>query len=124
MEELNTDSDGKVRLYEPNMPDHGDTDYKSISSKTTDDNGYIKNDIVHTYNYSKTFCDGHPAPEFQEVPEEEEMPDIETLETEIENLADRLAKINEKTADTEKEYVEYRFKNKYRLEEHYEKHGY
>ena len=75
MEELNTDSDGKVRLYEPNMPDHGDTDYKSISSKTTDDNGYIKNDIVHTYNYSKTFCDGHPAPEFQEVPAEEEDPD-------------------------------------------------
>lgn len=38
---------------------------------TTDANGYAAHRDARSYNYSKTYCTGHPAPEWVEVPEEE-----------------------------------------------------
>lgn len=76
---VNTERDGAVELYEGGEP------YKSYytdnpviwdnfrfaGSVTTDESGYGEKTVNHTYNYDKTFCDGHPAPEFVSVPEEE-----------------------------------------------------
>ncbi|MBS6953510.1 MAG: SrtB family sortase [Enterocloster asparagiformis] len=38
---------------------------------TTDSNGYAAHKDIRSYNYSKTYCTGHPAPEWVEVPEPE-----------------------------------------------------
>lgn len=50
----------------------------------TDGAGEATKTVEHGYHYDKTFCDGHPAPVFVPVPEEEE--DEETGE--IENQAE------------------------------------
>ena len=38
---------------------------------TTDVNGYAAHRDVRSYRYSKTYCTGHPAPEWVDIPEEE-----------------------------------------------------
>ena len=47
-------------------------DYRFVATVTTNEEGYASNAVEHKYHYDKTFCDGHPAPAFVEVPEEEE----------------------------------------------------
>ncbi len=78
-DQINQSNDGAVELYE------GGSDYASryddnpvtwddfiyIAGLTTDDNGHVEYQRQHQYHYEKSFCDGHPAPEFVEVPEEE-----------------------------------------------------
>ena len=46
--------------------------FRSVGEMSTDDNGHVQTTVNHKYHFEKTFCDGHPAPEFVEVPEEEE----------------------------------------------------
>lgn len=78
-DQVNTERDGAVELYEGGEP------YKSYytdnpviwdnfrfaGSVTTDESGHGEKTVNHTYIYDKTFCDGHPAPVFISVPEEE-----------------------------------------------------
>ena len=39
---------------------------------TTDENGYAAHSDLRYYSYSKTYCMGHPAPEWVECDHEEE----------------------------------------------------
>ncbi len=86
--EIRTDRDGAVTIYAGGAPYksyHKDSpvtweDFRFVSALMTDENGEAEKTIEHGYHYDKTFCDGHPAPEFVPVPEEEE--DEESGETE------------------------------------------
>lgn len=86
--EIRTDRDGAVTLYAGGAPYksyHKDSpvtweDFRFVSALMTDENGEAAKTVEHGYHYDKTFCDGHPAPEFVPVPEEEE--DEESGETE------------------------------------------
>lgn len=89
-DEINTDNDGAVQLYEGSesgeYPDNdwqsGYTsspvlwdDFRKVNSYTTDGNGHIETDVPKNYHYEKTYCDGHPAPKFTAVPELESDPE-------------------------------------------------
>ena len=91
-DEIHTDRDGAAYIYAGGAPYqsyHRDNpvlwdDFQFVSAMVTDTNGEAEKTIEHGYHYDKTFCDGHPAPVFVPVPEEEE--DEETGE--IENQAE------------------------------------
>ncbi len=46
--------------------------FQVFAEGITDERGEITHTDTRTYEYSKTYCDGHGAPEWTEVPEEEE----------------------------------------------------
>ena len=84
-DELNTERDGAEELYDPTHSDDSSEwqggykdlvvqwdDFRKAITGETDNNGIIEADISKEYHYEKTFCDGHPAPKFVEVPELEE----------------------------------------------------
>ena len=45
--------------------------FRKVLNTTTDNKGIIDKTIEKKYHYEKTFCNGHPAPEFETVPEPE-----------------------------------------------------
>lgn len=81
-DQVNLERDGAVELYggtdhETYLSKYLDNpvvwdDYRFVATVTTNEEGYASNTVEHKYHYDKTFCDGHPAPVFVEVPEEEE----------------------------------------------------
>lgn len=81
-DQVNLERDGAVELYggtdhETYLSKYLDNpvvwdDYRFVATVTTNEEGYASNAVEHKYHYDKTFCDGHPAPAFVEVPEEEE----------------------------------------------------
>ena len=81
-DQVNLERDGVVELYggtdhETYLSKYLDNpvvwdDYRFVATVTTNEEGYASNTVEHKYHYDKTFCDGHPAPAFVEVPEEEE----------------------------------------------------
>ncbi len=90
--EIHMDRDGAAYIYAGGAPYqsyHRDSpvvwdDFRFVSAMVTDEDGEARKTVEHGYHYDKTFCDGHPAPVFVPVPEEEE--DEETGE--IENQAE------------------------------------
>lgn len=54
--------------------------FRIVSDSATDGDGLIEQTVTHNYHYEKTFCDGHPAPEFAVVPAPEYETDPETGE--------------------------------------------
>lgn len=92
-DEIDKDRDGPVHIYEGGEPYksyHTDNPatwdgFRFVSGVSCDQNGHAEKTINHGYHYDKTFCDGHPAPRFVSVPEEEEEEDEETGETSITN---------------------------------------
>ena len=85
-DEINTEKDGAVEIYEGGDPYQSYagpdpviwSDFRKVNSLTTNSDGYAEETMQKTYHYEKTFCNGHPAPEFAELPEEEL--DLETGE--------------------------------------------
>lgn len=79
-DEIDKERDGPVHIYEGGEPYksyHTDNPvtwdgYRFVTGLSTDKNGYVSKTMNHGYHYDKTFCDGHPAPVFVAVPEEEE----------------------------------------------------
>ena len=81
-DQVNLERDSAVELYggtdhETYLSKYLDNpvvwdDYRFVATVTTNEEGYASNTVEHKYHYDKTFCDGHPAPAFVEVPEEEE----------------------------------------------------
>ena len=77
---VNTERDGAAELYEGGEPyaSHYQDEpvlwdgFRQVGSAVTDGDGYASQTVEHGYHYDKTFCDGHPAPTFVPVPEEEE----------------------------------------------------
>ena len=56
--------------YETSEPDWtDDATFRKVDDFTTDADGYVGTDVQHRYHYEKTFCDGHPAPQFAVIPE-------------------------------------------------------
>ena len=49
---------------------------------TTNDKGEVSYGDVRKYAYSKTYCNGHPAPEWAQIPEEDEGENEEQTEGE------------------------------------------
>lgn len=92
-DEIDQHRDGPVHIYEGGEPYksyHTDNPviwegFRFVSGVSTDEDGHAAKTINHGYHYDKTFCDGHPAPKFISVPEEEEEEDEETGETSISN---------------------------------------
>lgn len=76
---INKTRDGAEELYQGDAPYksyHKDNpvtweDFRFVSFVTTDQDGHAQKTVNHGYHYDKTFCDGHPAPRFGAVPEEE-----------------------------------------------------
>ena len=76
---VNTERDGAAELYEGGEPyaSHYQDEpvlwdgFRQAGSVVTDGDGYASQTVEHGYHYDKTFCDGHPAPAFVPVPEEE-----------------------------------------------------
>lgn len=91
--EINKERDGPVHIYEGGEPYksyHTDNPvtwdgFRFISGLSTDEDGHASKTVSHGYHYDKTFCDGHPAPQFIAVPEEEEEEDEETGESAVVN---------------------------------------
>lgn len=90
---VNTERDGAAELYEGGEPyaSHYQDEpvlwdgFRQVGSAVTDGDGYASQTVEHGYHYDKTFCDGHPAPAFVPVPEEEEDEEGEVInEEEIE----------------------------------------
>ena len=104
-DQVNTENDGAVELYEGGDDKWDSTytsspviwdDFRLVDSFTTDDNGHIEETVVKSYHYEKTFCDGHPAPEFVAVPEPEE--DEETGEITNQDEIDAAKEANKEAA--------------------------
>ena len=94
----NVDSDdgSEALCYEPSNNDGAgyrdssdlmQSDWKKIASLTTNPDGKASYIQEHKYHYQKTFCNGHPAPQFTEVPEpviDPKNPGVPTNQAEIE----------------------------------------
>ncbi len=94
----NVDSDdgAEALCYEPSNNDGAgyrdssdlmQSDWKKIASLTTNADGKASYTQEHKYHYQKTFCNGHPAPQFAEVPEpviDPKNPGVPTNQAEIE----------------------------------------
>lgn len=91
-EEIHTDRDGAAYIYAGGAPYksfHKDSpvlwdDFRFVSAMMTDAAGESAKTVEHGYHYDKTFCDGHPAPVFVSVPEEEENEETGEIENQEE----------------------------------------
>lgn len=103
-DQIDTDRDGAAHLYAGGAPYksfHKDSpvlwdDFRFVSAMMTDSAGEAEKTVEHGYHYDKTFCDGHPAPVFVSVPEEEE--DEETGEIENQDEIDAAKEENRRLA--------------------------
>ncbi len=85
---INRERDGAAEIYEGGEPYrsyHRDNpavweDFRFVTSVFTDEHGLAEKTINHGYHYDKTFCDGHPAPVFTQVPQERYDPETGDLE--------------------------------------------
>lgn len=91
-DQIRTDRDGAASLYvggSPYQSYHKDSpalweDFRFVSAMMTDAAGEAKKTVEHGYHYDKTFCDGHPAPSFVLIPEEEENEETGEVENQAE----------------------------------------
>ncbi len=78
-EQVNRERDGPVQIYEGGGDYAGGITHSPVwwdgfrraASVRTDRDGHGEYRFEKGYHYDKTFCDGHPAPVFVQVPEEE-----------------------------------------------------
>ncbi len=79
MEQVNQERDGREEIYQGGELYEGGlthspvlwNGFRLVTSLRTDDNGHASYTMEKSYHYDKTFCDGHPAPVFAEIPQEE-----------------------------------------------------
>ncbi|MBP3927763.1 MAG: hypothetical protein J6D13_11420, partial [Clostridium sp.] len=103
-EEIDRERDGRSHLYlggEAYAGGHTDAQpvwsgFRNAATVVTDENGHAEQTVEHGYHYDKTFCNGHPAPVFVAVPEEEE--DEETGEVLNEDAIEEAKTRNRKLA--------------------------
>lgn len=115
-DQINQGHDGAVELYEGIDNDSDQEwhskytsspvvwdDFRLVGSYRTNSDGYISDDVKKSYHYEKTFCDGHPAPEFAEESEDEEGGD----EGDDEGGGDEAEAISEANKEVAKQWLEY-----------------
>lgn len=61
--------DGKLTLEQMTPKPSSWSDFKICQEAGTDRDGSFSHTDERKYEYSKTYCDGHPEPEYMEVPE-------------------------------------------------------
>ncbi|MCI8517881.1 MAG: hypothetical protein HFG75_13615 [Hungatella sp.] len=77
-EKVSRERDGRGKIYIGGAPYEGGIThspvcwdgFRLVTSVRTDARGRAAYKAEKTYHYDKTFCDGHPAPVFAQVPEE------------------------------------------------------
>lgn len=105
-EAVDRERDGGETLYEGGAPYAGGykdkpavwDGFRQVASLVTDESGHIARTVIHGYRYDKTFCNGHPAPQFVPVPEPEE--DEETGEILNEDEIEEARSRNRQLAET------------------------
>ena len=119
-DEVNQENDGNNELYvgiketENNQWQSGYLNspviwdnFRKVSDIVTDNNGIIDKTIEKKYHYEKTFCNGHPAPTFKEVPEPEYEEDENGNQKEEPSNQDEINEAKETNKEIAKQWITY-----------------
>ena len=119
-EEINQENDGNKELYlgiketenkqwqsgylsSPVIWDN----FRKVLNTVTDNKGIIDKTVEKKYHYEKTFCNGHPAPEFEKVPEPEYEEDENGNQKEEASNQDEIDKAKERNKQLAKDWITY-----------------
>ena len=119
-EEINQENDGNKELYlgiketenkqwqsgylsSPVVWDN----FRKVLNTVTDNKGIIDKTVEKKYHYEKTFCNGHPAPEFKKVPEPEYEEDENGNKKEEPSNQDEIDEAKEINKDLAKKWITY-----------------
>ena len=119
-EEINQENDGNKELYlgiketenkqwqsgylsSPVVWDN----FRKVLNTVTDNKGIIDKTVEKKYHYEKTFCNGHPAPEFVAVPEPEYEEDENGNQKEEASNQDEIDEAKEINKQLAKEWITY-----------------
>ena len=119
-EEINQENDGNKELYlgiketenkqwqsgylsSPVVWDN----FRKVLNTVTDNKGIIDKTVEKKYHYEKTFCNGHPAPEFEKVPEPEYEEDENGNQKEEPSNQDKIDEAKENNKKAAKDWITY-----------------
>ena len=119
-EEINQENDGNKELY-LGIKETGNKQWQSgylsspvvwdnfrkVFNTVTDNKGIINKTIEKKYHYEKTFCNGHPAPEFEKVPEPEYEEDENGNQKEEPSNQDEIDAAKERNKQLAKDWITY-----------------
>ena len=119
-EEINQENDGNKELYlgikeTENKQWQGGylsspviwDNFRKVFNTVTDNKGIISKTIEKKYHYEKTFCNGHPAPKFEKVPEPEYEEDENGNQKEEASNQDEIDKAKERNKQLAKDWITY-----------------
>ena len=81
--------------------------FRKVFDQNTDNKGIIDKTIEKKYHYEKTFCNGHPAPEFEAVPEPEYEEDENGNQKEEPSNQDEIDKAKEINKQLARKWITY-----------------
>ena len=81
--------------------------FRKVLNTVTDNKGIIDKTIEKKYHYEKTFCNGHPAPEFKTVPEPEYEEDENGNQKEEPSNQDEIDEAKEINKQLAKDWITY-----------------
>ena len=81
--------------------------FRKVFNTVTDNKGIISKTIEKKYHYEKTFCNGHPAPEFKAVPEPEYEEDENGNQKEEASNQDEIDEAKEINKQLAKDWITY-----------------
>ena len=81
--------------------------FRKVFDQNTDNNGIIYKTIEKKYHYEKTFCNGHPAPEFKAIPEPEYEEDENGNQKEEASNQDEIDEAKEINKQLAKDWITY-----------------
>ena len=119
-EKINQENDGNKELY-LGIKETGNKQWQSgylsspviwdnfrkVFDQNTDNNGIIYKTIEKKYHYEKTFCNGHPAPEFKAIPEPEYEEDENGNQKEEPSNQDEIDEAKEINKQLAKDWITY-----------------
>lgn len=119
-EEINQENDGNKELYlgikeTENKQWQGGylsspviwNNFRKVFDQNTDNNGIIDKTVEKKYHYEKTFCNGHPAPEFKTIPEPEYEEDENGNQKEEASNQDEIDAAKEINKDLARKWITY-----------------
>ena len=119
-EEINQENDGNKELYlgiketENKQWQSGYlsspviwNNFRKVFDQNTDNKGIIDKTIEKKYHYEKTFCNGHPAPKFETVPEPEYEEDENGNQKEEASNQDEIDEAKEINRQLAKDWITY-----------------
>ena len=119
-EEINQENDGNKELYlgiketENKQWQSGYlsspviwNNFRKVFDQNTDNKGIIDKTVEKKYHYEKTFCNGHPAPKFEKVPEPEYEEDENGNQKEEASNQDEIDEAKERNKDLARKWITY-----------------